>query len=350
MKQIFSVLALFFVALLQLQVAEAGCYSDPAIRAQKRAEMNEFKANYVPSGKRFRGALNLNLLNRFKRKVIPEEFNWCALEDGRSLCGPSWNQHIPKYCGSCWLHSSLTTVQDRIYINQKGANPAVMLARQTMLNCGPFHNMSQGCDGGDPKDAWEYMKQFGLSDESCITYNAEDYRQYGVGAKECPTQGQCLNCWSNSTNPSFCWGIPKPVLYKVSEYGPLEKGEESMKEEIFKYGPITCGVATDSEFAFNYVGGVWKKGKDNDDIDHDVEVVGWGEDKEEGKYWIIRNSWGTYWGEMGFFRLPRGVNHMQIESDCWFVDPIWNNEHQIRRGKIVGSMDGLIPANETSSQ
>ncbi len=52
-------------------------------------------------------------------------------------------------------------------------------------------------------------------------------------------------------------------------------------------------------------------------VDHDIEVVGWGE--EDGvPFWNIRNSWGTYWGELGFFRLERGKNALQIESgDCW---------------------------------
>jgi hypothetical protein len=34
----------------------------------------------------------------------------------------------------------------------------------------------------------------------------------------------------------------------------------------------------------------------------------------------VRNSWGSYWGSLGFFKLQRGVNALQIESgDCWWV-------------------------------
>ena len=45
-----------------------------------------------------------------------------------------------------------------------------MLSRQTMLNCGAYHKMGGGCDGGDPIDVFHYMHQYGLPDESCLSY------------------------------------------------------------------------------------------------------------------------------------------------------------------------------------
>ena len=62
---------------------------------------------------------------------LPSEFNWSA------LLTPSWNQHIPLYCGSCYIHASLSMVQDRINIMKNGFN-VIMLARQGLCSCLSF--------------------------------------------------------------------------------------------------------------------------------------------------------------------------------------------------------------------
>lgn len=66
----------------------------------------------------------------------------------------------------------------------------------------------------------------------------------------------------------------------------------------------------------NYQGGVYKRTSTKWTGAHAVKVIGWGVDEETGeKYWTIANSWGSSWGEDGFFRIARGVNECGIEDE-----------------------------------
>lgn len=76
---------------------------------------------------------------------------------------------------------------------------------------------------------------------------------------------------------------------------------------------------------------------------HAVQVVGWGVDKADGPYWHVRNSWGSYWGEMGFVKIPRGHNYLSIEAcDCWYAVPSWDMENGVASGALEGTMYGVV--------
>lgn len=71
----------------------------------------------------------------------------------------------------------------------------------------------------------------------------------------------------------------------------------------------------------NYHGGIFEDTTGKTEITHDISIVGWG--VENGtKYWLGRNSWGTYWGIDGFFKIVRGKNNLAVESDCSFATPL----------------------------
>eukprot|EP01134_Creolimax_fragrantissima_P003666 CFRG3666T1 len=281
--------------------------------------------------------------NDARAENIPEAWNWCNV-GGKSYCAPSWNQHIPQYCGSCWLHSSLSVVQDRIKIMHGGDGIDVMLARQVLLQCGPLANLSNGCGGGDPKDVFGYIQKYGLPDEGCFAYKADDTAFAHLkkeGITDCPAEGICTNCMSGH-NPE-CYAIKNPILYGMKSWGVVPKGEKAMMAEIYNRGPIVCSIATGEALDYGYRGGVFVDHNNVTDVDHDVEVVGWDIDEEGVKYWHIRNSWGTFWGELGFFRLRRGTNELQVEQDCWYAVPDIKMEQDVIKGKLVGSMeDGIV--------
>jgi hypothetical protein len=79
---------------------------------------------------------------------LPKQWNWCDHSDGKSYCTASWNQHIPLYCGACWIHGSLAAANDRIKIQLNGKHD-MTLARQVILNCGETRGFGAGCNGGE---------------------------------------------------------------------------------------------------------------------------------------------------------------------------------------------------------
>lgn len=63
-------------------------------------------------------------------------------------------------------------------------------------------------------------------------------------------------------------------------------------------------VSANNNFFMSYSDGILSNPGCTGSIDHAVNMVGWGHDSDSGKdYWIIRNSWGTYWGENGYMRI-----------------------------------------------
>lgn len=151
-----------------------------------------------------------------------------------------------------------------------------------------------------------------------------------------------------------CYPVQRYGRYFVREYGRMKRPTvEAMQAEIWQRGPISCSVDASSLEYGRYKAGevievsledkrkskekqrgrsvkastdskVTSQGEDQEEglpvviswePDHNVEVVGWGMDAN-GTHWIVRNSWGGYWGDWGIFKVRQGMNSMGIEDLC----------------------------------
>ena len=135
----------------------------------------------------------------------------------------------------------------------------------------------------------------------------------------------------------------------VAEYGVVgdgffdmlespKKRVHKIKAEIYARGPVATTINADP--LRDYEGGILDDESASTETDHIISIVGFGKDDATGKeYWIIRNSWGEYWGEMGFARIVAGKNMMGIEDNVAWVTPgsfTVTNTPCSENGKICG--------------
>jgi cathepsin X len=222
---------------------------------------------------------------------LPANWDWRNINNTNYL---SWsrNQHIPQYCGSCWAHGTTSALADRFNILLGDQNPTpVGLNPQVMVNC----EAGGDCGGGDPSGVYDYAYYTGIPDSSCEQYVAKN-----LDKSTCQPIDICRDCRGpppaeGQSGLDNCWAVDYKKYY-ASNYYSLS-GANQMKAEIYKNGPIGCGIdATDGLEA--YEGGIYSEENSWPMINHEISVVGWGFDEAtQTEYWVGRNSWGTYWGE-----------------------------------------------------
>ncbi|CAI5720013.1 unnamed protein product [Peronospora effusa] len=241
-------------------------------------------------------------------KDLPKTWDWRDV-NGKNYVTWDKNQHIPKYCGSCWAQGTTSALSDRISIMRNASWPEIALSPQVLINC----HAGGTCNGGNPGLVYEYAHRHGIPDQTCQAYQATNLR--------CDQFAICETCWPSkeSFTPGVCESVKKFTKYYVSEYGSVS-GADYMKAEIYKRGPIGCGVHATKKFEA-YTGGIYSEHVMFPFINHEISVAGWGHDEEtDTEYWIGRNSWGTYWGENGWFRIQMHHNNLGIEQECdWGV-------------------------------
>merc|ERR1711936_897930 len=191
------------------------------------------------------------------------------------------------YCGSCWAFVTAETIESYLQI-ASGNSVVEELSTQHITSCTPNElscGGSGGCQGSIPQLGFVYTQLFGLTKE-------EDY-PYTSG-----NLGITGNCKYSPNSMD--------TLATLRGYETLPRNSvEAVMNHIANVGPLS--VAVDASSWSFYGGGVFD-GCDynrNIEINHAVQLVGYGTDPSEGDYWLVRNSWGGNWGDHGYIKLKR---------------------------------------------
>ncbi|KAK1946748.1 Cathepsin L-like proteinase [Phytophthora citrophthora] len=230
---------------------------------------------------------------------VPAAIDWTTKSGGKYVT-PIKNQGT---CGSCWAFAGVAAVESRYAIeNDVQASP---LSVEQVLSCSSdldhirskfedkMTSSSEGCSGGMPFLTYAYLqlaKPHGLSCESAYPY---------VMA-------------TNETDPQCSSSLTSQVAVKwnsgASSYEVVEASEKALLRAVTS-GPVTANIDATGDGFRHYAGGIYDAQdclSDGDEVNHAVVVMGFGETDDGEKFWIIRNTWGTMWGEDGYMRIARG--------------------------------------------
>jgi cathepsin L len=183
-------------------------------------------------------------------------------------------------CGSCWSFSTTGSVEGAWALNYS----LVSLSEQNLMDCSRSYG-NMGCNGGLMDNAFKYIiNNKGIDTEASYPY--EEATSY--------------NCRYKSTN----------LGAKISSYKDVTSGSESALQNAVAYhGPVSVAIDA-SHMSFQmYKGGVYYESRcSSTQLDHGVLVVGYGTGSS-GDYWIVKNSWGTSWGDQGYIYMARNKNN-----------------------------------------
>ncbi|XP_047321802.1 cysteine proteinase 15A-like [Impatiens glandulifera] len=247
----------------------------------------EFRHNYLGMNRGLNLPTDAHEAPILPTNDLPEDFDW-------RVKGAVTDVKDQGSCGSCWAFSTTGALEGAHYI---ATGELVSLSEQQLVDCDKecdpqeYGSCDSGCNGGLMTTAFEYtLKNGGLVKESDYPYTGKD----GV-------------CSFDKTK----------IAASVSNFSVISVDEDQIAANLVKYGPLAVGI--NAAYMQTYVGGVscpYICSKSN--LDHGVLLVGYGSAGyarirlKEKPYWIIKNSWGSNWGENGYYNICRGKHSKNV--------------------------------------
>ncbi|RKZ25050.1 hypothetical protein DRQ26_06550, partial [bacterium] len=197
---------------------------------------------------------------------LPDSFDWRNYQ-GRDWMTPIRNQDG---CGSCWAFATIGAWEADINIALDSAEYDPNLAEQQLVSC-----WSGGsCSGGN--FAGYYLRTTGVFDEACFPYSASDE----------PCDNRCAD-WEDR------------ILFRALNTSYAGGSEIDNMKALVQIQPTYTTMSVYSDFT-SYSGGVYEHTWGDYQGGHAVVILGW---NDADSCWICKNSWGTGWGESGYFRI-----------------------------------------------
>ena len=224
------------------------------------------------------------------------------------LSGYTFGVYNQGACGNCYAYSTTNGISAQRYISGYSANP---LSAQEMSDCSSQSNLSyynKGCGGGDLQISLWYVTNFGLHTESVYPFNTNTL-VYG--------QSQPCNRAVNSIQSAS----------KIRGWGYMGYENNCFNRAVYVANGYTVPTAFFASFAtfFYYGSGVFSTSScpslPSNAMDHAVLIVGYTYDGTYfGNTLKVKNSWGTLWGERGYFRITMAGNPCNV---CSYSTPVY---------------------------
>ena len=229
-----------------------------------------------------------------KRRNLPEKKDWSKFDS------PVKNQGN---CGSCWAFTAIAYLEN--IANQAGLTQNIDLSEQAMVSCVYKDSQRYGCDGGWYADAFNYVKKQNIPSETCFPYETQN--------------GQCKN---RCDTPEY-----EVTLNDFTKHGSLWGSDSYNVQDLkgaLQDGPLCVAMYVPGDFS-RYKGGIIDFQGGKKAWGHAVLLVGYDDTLQCFK---VKNSWGTNWGEDGYFRIA------------------YNDTKDLKFGSFAGRASGVMLNNQ----